>query len=261
MKIAISGILGRMGKLIQECILENDKNEIAFGIDKNAKEPIDNILLSYTWNGVNKDADVIIDFSSHDATKDLINFALRNKTPIVIGTTGQTTEDLMLIHNASKKIPIILCPNTSLGANYLIDLAKSGSDYFSKLNYEIDILETHHSNKKDAPSGTALAILNSILSVAPSLRPVFNQEKTKEKNEISVCSRRIGGIIGKHEVSFASNGEIITIQHEVLDRKIFAHGAIECAKFIIKQPPGLYKPSDIFNENKQKSVKNLTHYQ
>ena len=255
MFLCISGILGRMGKLVFECAKESKDFTVNVGIDKRAESLVKGIFLSYKYKGITCKSDVIIDFSSHETTTDLLDYAVRNNTPVVIGTTGQTTEDLLRIHEASKLIPIMLCPNTSLGSSYLLNAATNGAEYFKNYNYEIDISETHHSNKKDAPSGTALTILNAILSVAPSLKPITSLQNGRKPNEITITSKRLGGIVGEHEVSFASQGEIISIKHQVLDRKIYALGALECARFLVYKTPGLYTTSNMFKTNNLKPKK------
>ena len=247
MFLGISGILGKMGSLVFESAKESRDFTVNLGIDKKAEDFIKGIYLSYKFSGLSVKTNVIIDFSSHEATKDLIEYALRTKTPVVIGTTGQTTEELMIIHEAAKEIPIMLCPNTALGATYLINSAKEGAKYFTKHNYEIDVSETHHSQKQDSPSGTALAIANAILSVAPSLKMINSLENGRTPNDITITSKRLGGVVGEHEVSFASQGEIISIKHRVLDKKIYALGALECARFVTFKAPGLYTPEDMFN--------------
>ena len=250
MFLGICGILGKMGSLVFECAKQSKDFTVNLGVDKRAEELVKGIFLTYKLKNINHKTNVLIDFSSREMTQELLEYAVRTKTPLVIGTTGQTTEDLIAIHNAAKEIPIMLCPNTSLGAAYLINSAKEGAQYFLDYNYEIDISETHHSQKKDAPSGTALAIANAILSVAPSLKQVTSFENGRQSGDLSISSRRLGGVVGEHEVSFASQGEILSIKHRVIDKKVFALGALECARYIAFKSPGLYSISDMFDFKK-----------
>lgn len=250
MFLGICGILGKMGSLVFECAKSSRDFTVNLGIDKRAEKLVKGIFLSYTLKDINYKTNVLIDFSNREMTEELLEYAVRTKTPLVIGTTGQTTEDLIAIHNAAKEIPIMLCPNTSVGAAYLINSAKEGAQYFLDYNYEIDISETHHSQKKDSPSGTALAIANAILSVAPSLKQVTSFENGRQSGDLSISSRRLGGVVGEHEVSFASQGEILSIKHRVIDKKVFALGALECARYIAFKSPGLYSISDMFDFKK-----------
>ncbi len=245
MKIGISGICGKMGSTLYNTIKETPDFVVTFGVDKNVTDFIDGIFVYCNWEAVNKNADVIIDFSNHAATPDLLNYCLRTKTPLVIGSTGQTTEELMQIYEVAKKIPILISPNTSLGATYLTNAAALGANFFGKKDYEINIAETHHSRKVDSPSGTAIALANAVLGVLPSLELCVAPTGKRQKNQLTVNSTRIGEIIGQHEISFAGNGEMLTIKHEVLDRRVFALGALECAKFIQDKPAALYKMTDM----------------
>lgn len=250
MKIGIWGICGKMGKMLYKTIKETTDFEVTFGVDKDVKL-VDDVLIYDDGCNVKEKPDVIIDFSNRSSTTRLLSQAMWFKVPLVICSTGQTTEDLMEIHSAAKNIPIMLTPNTSLGAAFLINTTKKGADFFGENNYQIDISETHSSQKKDAPSGTAVALLNAVLSICPSLEPVYSWQNQgpRKNNQISITSKRISDVVGEHEVSFAGGGEILALKHQVLDRKVFAQGALECAKFIKDKPVGLYKMEDMLKIN------------
>jgi 4-hydroxy-tetrahydrodipicolinate reductase len=247
MKVGIWGICGKMGKMLYKTIKETEGFETIFGVDKNI-ELVENIsIYNDECCNVKEKPDVIIDFSHRSSTTRLLSQAVWFNCPLVICSTGQTTEDLIEIYSAAKSIPIMLTPNTTLGSAFLINTTKKGADFFGENNYQIDISETHSAEKKDAPSGTAITLLNAVLSLYPSLQPIYlwQNQVPRKNNQISVTSKRMGDVIGEHEISFAKNGEILTIKHQVLDRKIFAQGALECAKFIADKPAGLYRMEDM----------------
>lgn len=251
MKISIWGICGKMGRILTKTILESNEFEILFGIDKKI-ENIGNITIyDEIYSGKEK-PDVLIDFSNRTSTTKLLKLATLLKCPLVICSTGQTTEDLIEIYNASKQIPIMLTPNTSKGAAFLINSAKNGSKFFNGNEYKIDINESHSKQKKDIPSGTAISLLEAILSIHPSLKPIYCLENKEDhlKDEISVLSKRTENSICEHEISFYNNEEKLIIKHQAFDRKIFALGALECAKFIKGKPPGLYKMDDMMKIEK-----------
>jgi 4-hydroxy-tetrahydrodipicolinate reductase len=240
-----------MGQMLYQTIKESDEFEMVFGVDKNIKGPIDVVTLFDDTFNVSQNPDVIIDFSNRSSTSSLLGLATNLKVPLVICSTGQTTEDLVEIHKAAKSIPILLSYNTAIGATYLTNISTLGAKLFGDKNYKINITETHNAHKKDAPSGTAIAILNAVLSAQPSLQPIYSPpDITSNSNQINVTSKRIGDVIGEHEISFSGNGETLTVKHEITDRKLFALGALECAKFIKSKPPGLYRMSDMIKLEK-----------
>ena len=251
MKIGIWGICGKMGRILAKTIQDSEDFEVLFGVD-NKVENIGNVTVYDASFGIRESPDVLIDFSNHTSTNQLLNLANVLKCPLVICTTGHTTEELMEIYNASKKIPIMLISNTSKGANFLINSTKAGLKLFDKDEYKIDISECHSKHKKDIPSGTAITLLEAILSIAPSLKPIYLSENNHPhlKDEVSVVSRRTENSICEHEISFYNNQEKLTISHKTFDRSLFAIGALKCAKFIKNKPPGLYKMDDMVKKEK-----------
>ena len=193
----------------------------------------------------NFDVNCIIDFSHHSATNDLINFAVENKIPLVLATTGQTEEEKQVILNASKYIPLFYSANYSLGVALLVELAKKTASAFP--DAEIEIIEKHHNRKVDAPSGTALMIADAIKTVRPEtyVHNGRSGQGKREKNEIGVHAIRMGNIVGEHEVIVGTQNQQITLKHEAFSRSLFAEGAISAVKFLEGKPIGHYTMTDI----------------
>lgn len=246
MKLLISGILGHMGREVYNIAKDDEDISEICGVDINANNSnIENVKVYEKFFDVNQKVDMIIDFSNHMLTKDLIEYATKNNISTVIATTGQTEEEKTIINEASKTIPIFFAANYSIGVNLLIDLAKKSAEVMK--DAEIEIIETHHNRKLDAPSGTALAIANGIKEVRKDA--VFNMgrsgEKKRDKNEIGINSIRIGDIVGIHEVLIGTKYQTITLKHEAYDRAVFAEGAILAAKFLINKNAKLYNMNDL----------------
>lgn len=251
MRVLISGITGHIGKILSDMIKKDENLTLSCGVarsgkddavyyEENKTEPI------YTaFDKVNVDVDMIIDFSNHSLTNNLIDFALRKNVPVVIATTGQTEEEKEKIIEATKQIPIFFAANCSIGVAILIDLAKKVAAEMQ--DADIEIIETHHNRKIDAPSGTALKIAEELKSVRKDANLVLgrNGHKKREKNDIGINSIRLGNVVGIHEVIVSTNYESITLKHEAYDRALFAEGAIRAAKFLIGKKPGLYGMKDL----------------
>ena len=198
---------------------------------------------------VNK-IDGIIDFSHFSLTEEILKYAIEINSPLVIATTGHTDEQKLKIEEASKKIAILKATNTSLGVNIMNQIVS----YATKLlaDFDIELIEKHHNRKLDAPSGTAVTLLEVINeSFSEKKNFVYGREgnKKREKNEIGVHAIRAGNIVGEHTVIFSSGDEIIEIKHEALSRKIFADGAVKAILSLTNKPSGLYLMKDILNIN------------
>lgn len=250
MKILISGYYGHMGQVLKDMLLNDNELELVCGVDINAKNINDEnlkdkIKVFENFNEVDVDFDLIIDFSNHLATKDLINFVVEKNKSLVLATTGQTKEELDIINEASKKVPIFFAANYSIGVSILIDLAKNVAKNMK--DADIEIVETHHNRKLDAPSGTALKIAEGIKEVRPDANFVFgrNGNKKREKNDIGINSIRIGNVVGIHEVIVSTNNESITLKHEAYTRALFAEGAVRAAKFMEGKSVGMYSMKDM----------------
>lgn len=242
MKVIINGALGRMGIELTRLVCDRYHGAaLAAMIDAKA-EPSDNLfgsLVDFDGN-----ADVIIDFSHHSAVKELLPYAIEKKIPVVIATTGHDENELALIREAAKEIPIFLSANMSLGVASLCRFAKCAAALFP--DADIEIVETHHVNKLDAPSGTALMIASEMQKERPDSYVNCGRHgmKKREKNEIGISSLRLANVVGEHEVILATGSQTLTLKHQAHSRSLFAEGAIDAASFLISQKTGLY---DIFD--------------
>ncbi|MBE3591578.1 MAG: 4-hydroxy-tetrahydrodipicolinate reductase [Thermoanaerobacter sp.] len=245
-RIIIHGCNGKMGKVITKLAAENPDFKVVAGVDKNTS-PLDFPVYS-ELKDVKEEADVVIDFSYHEAVPNLVKAALQKKLPVVIATTGLSEEELKVIEEASKEIPIFKSANMSLGVNILINLVKEAAKILQQ-DFDIEIIEKHHNMKKDAPSGTALMIADSINQVLNYKKEYVYGRHTKTEQrkptELGIHAVRGGTIVGEHQVIFAGHDEVITISHSAQSREIFGYGALQAAKFIINQKPGLYTMEDL----------------
>ena len=246
MNIIINGCNGRMGKELAQAIVETPDVETIGGIDQ--VDTGDNTFPVYTnFEDIKQKPDVIIDFSVPDATMKLLEYTSKNNIPTVIATTGFSDEQLEQINNYSKEIPIFRSANMS----YEITLMSRIVAEISKAlpNSDIEILETHHRNKIDAPSGTALLLANAINDANDNKYDYeYNRHEKREKrptNEIGIHSLRGGTEVGTHSVIFFGNNESLEIKHTCTSRKAFAFGAIKAAQFLSLKEPGLYNMNDI----------------
>jgi 4-hydroxy-tetrahydrodipicolinate reductase len=244
MKIVICGICGKMGKMLLSCANELQDVEVIAGIDKFASPTAQGLKVfsSFSEYSLNDFPDCIIDFSVKSAIYDILPFAIDKKIPVVLATTGYDTSDLEYIKNSSKFIPIFRSGNMSTGVSALLKLVQLAYSLLGNAS-DIEIIETHHNQKVDAPSGTALMIAESIKSIESNMALVCgrNGNVGKRKNtEIGMHSVRGGTVVGKHEVQFLMNNEIITIKHEAESKAIFAYGSLRAAKLLLSKPPGEY---------------------
>lgn len=249
-RIIISGCNGKMGKVIEKSINGKNDCEVAAGIDVNNSSNYIFPVFS-SPKDANVEADVVIDFSNPAALTELLDYCINNKTPIVICTTGFSQHQITQIKDASKHIPIFFSGNMSLGINLLIELSKKATSVLGN-DFDIEIVEKHHNQKIDAPSGTALMIADNIsncLDKTPNY--IYDRHSYRRKranNEIGIHSVRGGTIVGEHEVIFAGHDELLTISHSAQSKEIFATGAINAAIFMVNKAPGLYDMSDLLAE-------------
>ncbi len=244
MNILLVGYCGHMGNVLRELVKNGNFNiDNIYGVDSMAS--VDDKLCSADFDGAERNVDCIIDFSHHSNTNRLLKFAVANKLPLVLATTGQNNEERNEIVRASSEIPLFFAANYSLGVTLLIMLAKKTAAAFP--NADIEIIEKHHNRKVDAPSGTALAIADAIISKRENA--VINSGRTghskREKNEIGIHSVRMGNLCGEHEVIVATETQTITLKHEAHSRSIFAEGALTAAEFIVGKPAGMYDMNSI----------------
>ncbi len=240
MKIIIYGASGRMGQNVSALCEKNfcGAEAAAFvGRHYETDETKRQYSLIADFKG---NADVVIDFSNHSATKELLDYCTERKLPVVIATTGHTAEEKELIAEAAKSIPVFLSANMSVGVAVLADLCKKAAAAFPAA--DIEIVEKHHNQKLDVPSGTALLIANAIKEVRPDavLNIGRHENGKRDANEIGVHSLRYGSEVGTHEIIISAGTETITLKHEAENRILFAEGAIKAAGFLIEKPAGLY---------------------
>lgn len=246
-KLIITGANGKMGKVIKSIVENRDDCEIVAGVDLNTDDngafPIYSSI-----NDIKESADAIIDFSNPVLLNDLLSYSEKTSTPLVIATTGYSDEQKKQIAQASKTTPIFFTYNMSMGVNLLANLAKKAVEVLGD-DFDIEIVEKHHNQKIDAPSGTAIALADSI-NEAMADQYVYNydrshERKKREKNEIGIVAVRGGTIVGQHDVIFAGADEVIEFHHTAYSKAIFGKGAVEAAKFLAGKPAGMYDMSDV----------------
>ena len=250
---AISGCLGRMG---QELITSSKSNKnlklVTLTERKLINKKIAGIKLNLNTNQAFRNSDIIIDFTVPSCTLDILKIASNLKKRVVIGTTGFTQKEEVLIKNFSKKIPILKAGNMSLGINLLMYLTEIASKSLSE-EYLSKVFEVHHRHKKDYPSGTALMLGKGIANGKnKNFYNLYGKKYLNKKSfpfgkKINFNSIRKGEIIGEHEVTFSSGKEIIKLNHEAFDRALYSDGALTAAKWLINKKPGLYSMRNLLN--------------
>ena len=234
-KVILNGAGGRMGQVVCGVLSAAEDAELVCAVDKIADGYECRNLADYTG-----EADCIIDFSHHSATKELVSFAVSKRLPVVIAPTGHTDEEKALIMEAAKSVPVFFSANLSLGVAVLVDLARKAVAMFP--DADVEIVEAHHNRKVDAPSGTAKMIADAIGEVRPEAEFVYgrNGMKKREKNEIGIHALRMGNEPGMHEIYVSTDSQTLTLRHQAESRQVFADGALSAAKYIIGREPGLY---------------------
>lgn len=246
-EILVYGMGGHMGREVAALALGGYRGtSLAAGVDMNGYDG--NAVCHTTLGDVTEKCDCIIDFSHHSATEGLLAYAVKHALPVVLATTGHTEEEKELIYDAAKKIPVFLSANMSLGVALLVELAKKTAAAFPEA--EIEIVETHHDRKLDAPSGTALLIAEALRKVRGQVPFVFGRrgQEKRTKEEIGIHSLRMGNVVGIHEVMVATETQTITLKHEAHSRALFAEGAIAAAEFLVGKPAGLYDMNSMLTD-------------
>lgn len=244
----MNGCNGKMGQCITGICAQDEDIEIVAGIDT-----YDGIKNDYpvfaSLNECTVDADVIIDFSNAKAVDALLAYGVEKQIPIVLCTTGLSEQQLSDVEKAYEKVAILKSANMSLGINTLMELLKKAAQVFAPAGFDMEIVEKHHNQKLDAPSGTALALadsMNEALDEAYTYTYDRSQKRKKrDKYEIGISSVRGGNIVGEHEVIFAGQDEVIEFKHTAYSKAVFAKGAVEAAKFLKGKPAGHYDMADV----------------
>ena len=247
-KMIMHGCNGTMGQVISAICREDEGIEIVAGID-----PYQGVENPYPVFGKIEEckikADVVVDFAAAPAVDGLLDYCTANQLPVVLCTTGLSGEQLGKVEEASKQVAVLKSANMSLGINVLMDLLKKAANILAPAGFDMEIVEKHHNQKVDAPSGTALALADAINSaLGDSYGYTYDrtkEQKKREKKEIGIQSVRGGSIVGEHEVIFAGLDEVIEIRHTAYSKGIFGKGAVEAAKFLAGKPAGMYGMKDV----------------
>lgn len=247
-RIIMHGCNGRMGQMITNLVKEEEKAQIVAGVDT-----FDGIQNPYPVfekiEMCNVEADVVIDFSNAKAVDGLLSYCEEKKLPVVLCTTGLSEEQLTRVKEVSEKTAVLKSANMSMGINLLMKLLKDAVKVLSPAGYDVEIVEKHHNQKLDAPSGTALALADSMNEAMDNeYEYVYDRSqvrKKRDKKEMGISAVRAGTIVGEHEVLFAGIDEVIEFKHTAYSRSVFGKGALEAAKFLAGKPAGMYDMSDV----------------
>ena len=249
-RIIMHGCNGKMGQMIASLIAQDEEIEIVAGVD--VSDHIRNPFPVFkTIAECNVNADAVIDFASAKATDALLDHCLEKKLPCVLCTTGLSASQIKRIEEVARETAILKSANMSLGINMLLKLLKEATAVLAPAGFDIEIVEKHHNQKIDAPSGTALALADSINEELDNqYQYCYDRSQVREKRqkkEIGIAAVRGGTIVGEHDVIFAGADEVITFSHTAYSKAIFAKGAIQAAKFLNGKPAGLYNMSHVID--------------
>lgn len=247
-KIILKGCNGKMGQVITDLVREDENAVIVAGLDI-----VDNRDNGYpVYKSLEEcqiEADVLIDFSTVHGLEEMLTEAVKKELPVVLCTTGLSEEQIELVRETSTKIPVLRSANMSMGVNTIMKVLKAVTGVLVDANFDIEIVEKHHNQKVDAPSGTALALADVIKeALSEDYHYVYDRSQVRQKretHEIGISAVRGGTIVGEHEVIFAGTDEVIEIKHTAYSKAIFAKGSIQAAKFLATQTPGLYDMSQV----------------
>lgn len=247
-KIIMHGCNGHMGQVISGIVEKDPDAEIVAGIDI-ADQGKNSYPVFTDIDACQVEADAIIDFSSAKATDKLLEYSAARQIPVVLCSTGLSEEQLAKVEETSKKVAVLKSANMSLGINTLLKLVQDAAKVLATAGFDMEIVEKHHRLKVDAPSGTALALADSINeAMGNKYHYVYDRSQKREKRddkEIGISAVRGGTIVGEHEIIFAGQDEVIEFKHTAYSKAIFGKGAVEAAKFLAGKPAGRYDMSDV----------------
>ena len=247
-KILMHGCNGKMGRMITEIVKNEEDAVIAAGVDKFTGIPNDYPVFEEIAQ-CDVDVDVVIDFSNAGAVDELLDYCVKKSLPDVLCTRGLSDDQLKKVDECSEKIAVLKSANMSMGINLLLKLLKDAAKVLAPAGYDIELVEKHHNQKLDAPSGTALALADSINeAMGNEYEYVYDRSQVRKKRdakEIGISAVRAGTIVGEHEVIFAGTDEVIEFKHTAYSRSVFAKGAVEAGKFLAGQPAGMYDMGDV----------------
>lgn len=247
-KMIMHGCNGKMGQVITKIVKEDANAEIVAGIDKYMGIQNDYPVFE-SIDKCDVDADVVIDFSNAAAVDGLLDYCVEKQIPVVLCTTGLSEEQLGRVQEASTKVAVLKSANMSLGVNMLLKLLQDATKILAPAGFDIEIVERHHNQKVDAPSGTALAMADSI-NAALNDEYTYTYDRSqvrqkRDKKEIGISAVRGGTIVGEHEVIYAGEDEVIEFKHTAHSKAVFAKGAVEAGKFLKGKEAGLYDMKDV----------------
>ncbi|MBE6802236.1 MAG: 4-hydroxy-tetrahydrodipicolinate reductase [Ruminococcaceae bacterium] len=248
-RILLSGCCGKMGRFVASAVAGRKDCEIVAGIDIVEDSTLGFPVFS-NYDEVQVKADVIVDFSNPSLLPAMLDYAVKTSTGVVLATTGLTDEQIKTVEDAGKSVPVFFSYNMSIGVSLLCELSKVAAKVLGN-GFDVEIVEAHHNQKLDAPSGTAIMLGNAIKEEMPDAYFEYDRHSKREKrhtNEIGIHSVRGGTIVGEHEVIFAGNDEIVKLSHSARSRAIFANGAVNAAVFLKNKETGVYNMTDLVNE-------------
>ncbi len=247
-RMLMHGCNGRMGHVIVDLCKNDDRIDVVAGVDAYGENNYDFPVFK-SLSECDVSVDVIVDFSNASAVDGLMDYCVDKNIPVVLCSTGLSDEQMDKVKSASEKVAVLKSANMSVGVNVLLKVLREIAPTLSAAGFDIEIVEKHHNQKVDAPSGTALALADSINeSLDHKLEYVYDRSTRRMKrpvNEIGISAVRGGSIVGDHDVIFAGRDEVITLSHTAYSRAIFGKGAIEAARFLAGKAPGMYDMSDV----------------
>ena len=250
-RILMHGCNGKMGQVITGLVKDMKQAKIVAGIDRYDGIPNDYPVFQ-TFHDCDVEFDVIIDFSNAAAIDPLLEYAVAKKVPVVLCTTGLSEEQLNKVEEASKTIAILRSANMSLGVNTLFELVKAAAKVLATAGFDMEIVERHHNQKVDAPSGTAIAFAEALNeAMNHEYHYVYDRSSVREKRdekEIGLSAVRGGTIVGEHEIIFAGPDEVVELKHTAYSKAIFGKGALEAAVFLAGKPAGMYDMSHVIKK-------------
>ena len=247
-RVLMHGCCGAMGRVITGLAADREDLKIVAGVDRNTDDSLGYPVFQ-SLEACDVEVDAIIDFTAAPAVDHLLDYCAEKKVPVVLCSTGLSDAQMAKVSESAKKVAVLRSANMSLGINLLMKLVKDAAATLADAGFDIEIVEKHHNRKLDAPSGTALALADSINeAMEDRYHYTYDRSARHEKRdpkEIGISAVRGGSIVGEHDVIFAGQNEVVTISHTAYSRAIFGKGALEAAKFLAGRPAGLYNMADV----------------
>ena len=249
-RVLMHGCCGAMGRVITGLAADREDLKIVAGVDRNTDDSLGYPVFQ-SLEACDVEVDAIIDFTAAPAVDHLLDYCAEKKVPVVLCSTGLSDAQMAKVSESAKKVAVLRSANMSLGINLLMKLVKDAAATLADAGFDIEIVEKHHNRKLDAPSGTALALADSINEeFNGEYEYVYDRSNSREqrpKKEIGISSVRGGTIVGDHDVIFAGADEVVTFSHTAYSKAVFGKGAVQAAKFLAGKPAGMYNMSDVIN--------------